>query len=420
MHRHCAHRSLRDSMSLVGASIVLAAIALSGVLVGPPQQVRAALVATGVPDSATVRHDQTLVWGPPGVLANDLNLLGGSTAILVSGVSHGTLDLRSNGGFTYTPESGYLGTDSFRYRPGGLLSTAAKVTITVTNAAPVASPDAYTWPAGTTLVVAAPGVLGNDTDADGDELVAELTGGGISGSLDLEEDGSLRYTPGGGFSGSGTVSYRVWDGLAWSATTTISLTTQSSTPTPQPTPNPTPRPTPTPTPPPLPLPLPLPSLPLPLPLPSLGLPPGPGPEPTRPPSSSAPRPTPEPSTPGDDAPTRPRVVDDGEAALVAPPPSSGDPSGFDGSGGFGVAVVAGTREPVATDGPSIAIAEPRLDLGSFGVDLLAGAEIWSVPAATLGVPGVLLLIWVALQAVGALAWIPAVKRLRGDEDGQSA
>jgi hypothetical protein len=51
------------------------------------------------------------------------------------------------------------------------------------------------------------------------------------------------------------------------------------------------------------------------------------------------------------------------------------------------------------------------------IDLLAGVEIWSVPAATLGVPGILLIVWVALQAVGALAWIPAVKRLRGDEDG---
>ena len=50
------------------------------------------------------------------------------------------------------------------------------------------------------------------------------------------------------------------------------------------------------------------------------------------------------------------------------------------------------------------------------IDLLAGVEIWSVPAATLGVPGILLIVWVALQAVGALAWIPAVKRLRGDED----
>jgi hypothetical protein len=415
MRRPSAHRTFRDWLSLVVASVVLAGTALSGVLVAPPQQARAALVATGVPDSATVKHDQTVVTAAPGVLGNDLNLLGGSTAILVSGVSHGTLDLRSNGGFSYAPDPGYVGTDSFRYRPSGLLSTAAKVTITITNAAPVANPDAYMWPAGATLVVAAPGVLANDTDADGDELIAELAGGGISGSFDLEEDGSLRYTPGGGFSGSGAVSYRVWDGLAWSATTTISLATQSPTPTPRPTPTPTPLP--------LPVPLPLPSLPLPLPLPlpSIGLPPGPGPEPTGPPSSSAPRPTPEPSSPAADATTRPRVVDDGEGAPVAPPPSSDGSDGFGGSGDIAVdgTTVDGTGAPVATDGPRIAIAEPRLDLGSLGVDLLAGIEIWSVPAATLGVPGVLLLIWVALQAIGALAWIPAVKRLRGDEEGQT-
>ena len=54
------------------------------------------------------------------------------------------------------------------------------------------------------------------------------------------------------------------------------------------------------------------------------------------------------------------------------------------------------------------------------IDLLAGVETWVVPAATLGVPGLLLLLWVALQAVGALAWIPAVRRLRGDEDERPA
>ena len=65
------------------------------------------------------------------------------------------------------------------------------------------------------------------------------------------------------------------------------------------------------------------------------------------------------------------------------------------------------------DPPTVAFDEQRLDLGSMDVDLLGGVEIWSVPAATLGVPGTLLIIWVGLQAVGALAWIPAVRRLRG-------
>ncbi len=188
------------------------------------------------------------------------------------------------------------------------------------------------------------------------------------------------------------------------------VVTPAPTPTPVPTPKPTPKPTPAPTarptPTPLPLPVPLPSLPIPL--PSIGLPPGPEPEPTRAPSSSAPRPSPEPT----DAPASAAggASDDGGFVGVLPPPGGGSAGG--GGGGGGAPAVA----PVANDAPRVAFEEAQLDLGSMDVDLLAGIEVWSVPAATLGVPGILLLVWVALQAGGALAWIPAVKRLRGDEE----
>jgi hypothetical protein len=167
-------------------------------------------------------------------------------------------------------------------------------------------------------------------------------------------------------------------------------------PTPQPTPKPTPKPTPAPTP--LPLPVPLPSLPVPL--PSVGPPPAPGSEPTRPPTTPAPSPTPGPTS-SDRPPAPPGTPVDEDSAPVAPP-SSGS------SGGTGASA------PVANDPPTVAFDEQQLDLGSMDVDLLGGVEIWSVPAATLGVPGILLIIWVGLQAVGALAWIPAVRRLRGD------
>jgi hypothetical protein len=178
--------------------------------------------------------------------------------------------------------------------------------------------------------------------------------------------------------------------------------TPSPVPTPTPRPAPTPKPTPKPTP--LPLPVPLPSLPVPL--PSVGLPPDPGPEPTRPPSSPAPSPTTTPEPRSSDSPRerqRP-AVDEGAAPVVLPPASGG------GSGGNG------TAAPVENNPPTVAFDEQQLDLGSMDVDLLGGVEVWSVPAATLGVPGIVLIIWVGLQAVGALAWIPAVRRLRGDED----
>ncbi|MET0164320.1 MAG: M36 family metallopeptidase, partial [Vicinamibacterales bacterium] len=53
----------------------------------------------------------------PGVLANDNSNGGGAlTALLNSGVSNGTLTLGASGQFTYTPNSGFIGNDTFTYR----------------------------------------------------------------------------------------------------------------------------------------------------------------------------------------------------------------------------------------------------------------------------------------------------------------
>jgi hypothetical protein len=48
--------------------------------------------------------------------------------------------------------------------------------------------------------------------------------------------------------------------------------------------------------------------------------------------------------------------------------------------------------------------------------VLDGFDTWSVPAAVVGVPGLLVVLWVALQTAGALAWIPAVRRMGGDRE----
>ena len=51
------------------------------------------------------------------------------------------------------------------------------------------------WSRTTELTVGAPGVLGNDSDADGDPLTAVLVSGVSNGSLTLNSDGSFTYTP---------------------------------------------------------------------------------------------------------------------------------------------------------------------------------------------------------------------------------
>ena len=71
------------------------------------------------------------------------------------------------------------------------------------NAVPVAGPDAYDAVQGEPLVLPAPGVLANDTDADGQVLTATGASQPAHGAVRLAADGSFTYTPDAGFSGIG-------------------------------------------------------------------------------------------------------------------------------------------------------------------------------------------------------------------------
>ena len=74
----------------------------------------------------------------------------------------------ADGGFTYTPAANYNGPDSFTYQAndGTANSNLATVTLTVSsvNDAPVAVADSYSTNEDTPLMVAAPGLLANDSD----------------------------------------------------------------------------------------------------------------------------------------------------------------------------------------------------------------------------------------------------------------
>jgi VCBS repeat-containing protein len=94
--------------------------------------------------------DGTLTVGAPGVLANDSDVDGSAlTAKLVSSTANGVLVFNENGSFTYTPNAGFSGSDSFTYRAsdGELDSDPVTVTLEVLaqneNHAPVvdAGPD---------------------------------------------------------------------------------------------------------------------------------------------------------------------------------------------------------------------------------------------------------------------------------------
>jgi hypothetical protein len=192
-------------------------------------------------DSYGAIADQSVsVDAADGVLSNVSFASGGTlTASLVTGggPSHGSLTLNSDGSFTYTPATGFVGTDSFEFTAsgGGQTSNVATATIMVTDSAPNAVPDYYNTPENTPLVLnAASGVLSNDSDPQGNPLTAVLVSGPANGTLTLQSNGALVYTPNTGWFGTDSFTYEATDGLMASAPTTVQIEVNEEVPFPAP------------------------------------------------------------------------------------------------------------------------------------------------------------------------------------------
>ncbi|MEO1999401.1 MAG: FG-GAP-like repeat-containing protein, partial [Planctomycetaceae bacterium] len=83
-------------------------------------------------DSYSTYKGEQLIVVTAGVLTNDSDVDGDSlTAVLVADVAAGTLSLVSDGGFTYTPATGFEGIDSFTYKANDGSAESNTVTVTI-------------------------------------------------------------------------------------------------------------------------------------------------------------------------------------------------------------------------------------------------------------------------------------------------
>ena len=183
-------------------------------------------------DAYITSEDNILNVTEPGVLANDTDTDGDLlTATIVNSPSNGTLSLNADGSFLYTPDNDFNGSDSFTYKAndGKAVSNTGTVSITINpvNDSPIAVNDSYTTSEDNTLDIAAPGVLANDTDPDGDLLTATIVSNPSNGTLSLNTDGSFLYTPDNDFNGSDSFTYKVNDGIADSNIATVTITVNS-------------------------------------------------------------------------------------------------------------------------------------------------------------------------------------------------
>lgn len=131
---------------------------------------------------------------------------------IVTEPENGTLDVANLPMVTYTPESGFVGTDSFEFRvlSGGAASEPATVTILVgqANVPPVAEAQSVATKAGQAVDIEL-----EASDEDGDTLSFAIVDAPANGTVELIGDRTVRYIPAGGFGGQDSFTFLANDGF---------------------------------------------------------------------------------------------------------------------------------------------------------------------------------------------------------------
>jgi hypothetical protein len=201
---------------------------------GAPVMAPKTVLSCGVNDSYGAEIDTTLTVAAPGVLANDGYGFGTPRfPSVTTTTAHGALSVASTGAFTYTPNSGYVGTDTFVYAlkcysiEGAITLGTATVTIYVYIPTPpsvcLQVDDAYTTPVNTTLTDSAPGVFRNDTWIDPHWFLLRVSPA-AHGSATVMSDGTVTYIPDAGFVGTDSFTYTVRCNTETDLTATVTIT----------------------------------------------------------------------------------------------------------------------------------------------------------------------------------------------------
>ncbi len=152
--------------------------------------------------------------------------------IMVSVTSHGSL--RGNASnLTYTPDKNFNGSDSFTFKVNDGIDDSAPATVSITvssiNDPPVATDDAVVTLEDTPAVKV--DVLANDTDIDNegrylylDTFTVTAVTQGKNGSVTINPDGTLSYSPNANFYGSDEFTYTIRDNKGDTDTAKVNVT----------------------------------------------------------------------------------------------------------------------------------------------------------------------------------------------------
>lgn len=157
---------------------------------------------------------------------------GGTLTFTVATAPAGMTIGAASGLINWTPSHAQVGANAVGVRvtdPTGLSAMQNfSITVARVNSPPVAANDSYSVAAGSTLNIASPGVLANDSDPDGDLITAVLASGPAHGVLTMNANGAFKYVPSTGYSGADSFSYRDSDGQTSGNTAIVAITVTAS------------------------------------------------------------------------------------------------------------------------------------------------------------------------------------------------
>ena len=179
-------------------------------------------------DLYSTSEDTPLTVPLPGLLGNDTDPENDTlTVTLNTQPANGTVTVNPDGSFTYTPNLNWTGTDTYTYRvcddgsPVACDQGNVSIVVIPADDPPLAGDDVDATDEDTPVTVT---VLGNDTDPDGDPLIVTSATDPANGTVVVNGDNTITYTPDLNWTGIDTFDYSISDGNGGTDTATVTIT----------------------------------------------------------------------------------------------------------------------------------------------------------------------------------------------------
>jgi large repetitive protein len=173
-----------------------------------------------VNDNATTPEDTPIRLTP---LTNDSDVDGNPLTIIAASSPNGTVTINPDGSITFTPAANFNGPTTITYQvsdgQGGTATATISVNVTPVNDPPIATNDVFTMDEDTTARIP---VLSNDVDLDGDPLTVTAATS-PNGTVTINPDGTISFTPAPNFFGPATITYTISDGRGGASTATVTV-----------------------------------------------------------------------------------------------------------------------------------------------------------------------------------------------------